>query len=253
MKKKNIFGITVAALISAAMLAGCLKVTTDTATTDTEAAPAAEDIQPEEEKEDVQETASAGEAGEAEEEAQEVKEPEPEEEAVEEESAEGPEEAADDQDTSEEEAVGGLIGCTVYDNSKKEVSLAKIVSQNKVTMLNFWGTFCGPCIQEMPDLADIERDYKDKGFEIVGITVDAVDYYTGKLDAHVIRDAEDIMKDTNVEYPVVYAGSDILEYAEISVVPTTFFVDAKGNIIAGPIPGSNSRSGWEKVINKLLK
>ena len=243
MKKKIIPGIAMAILVSAMMMAGCSRVQTDTEKPAADPTPVAEDTAQEETEEEVEETSAAKEG---------------------EKVREEPLQAEEDQDVSEEaeteeeqdtagEANSGLTGCVVYDGEQKEVSLAKIVSQNKVTMLNFWGTFCGPCIQEMPDLADIERDYKDKGFEIVGITVDAVDYNTGKLDAHVIQDAEDIMKDTGVEYPVVYAGNDILEYAEISVVPTTFFVDAKGNIIAGPIPGSNSRSGWEKVINELLK
>ena len=51
----------------------------------------------------------------------------------------------------------------------------EIFAENKVTMLNIWGTFCGPCIREMPDLAKLNKENKDKNFEVVGIIIDILD------------------------------------------------------------------------------
>ena len=58
-----------------------------------------------------------------------------------------------------------------------------IYSNNKITMINIWGTFCGPCIREMPELAQLSEEYKSKGVEIIGwrITISAIfiDYCSG--------------------------------------------------------------------------
>lgn len=50
-----------------------------------------------------------------------------------------------------------------------------LYSNNKITMVNIWGTFCGPCIREMPDLAKLSQEYKSKGVEIIGIPIDIAD------------------------------------------------------------------------------
>ncbi len=153
------------------------------------------------------------------------------------------------------EAVGteaGLIGFKVYDESQNEKSLSEYVTGNKVTMLNFWGTFCGPCIRGMPELAQIEKKYKDKGFEIVGVTTDATDYENGGLIPNILKDADDILKQTGVEYPVCFAGADLMRYTQITAVPTTFFVDEKGNLLTSPMVGSRSGEEWESIITGLL-
>lgn len=156
-------------------------------------------------------------------------------------------------DKTEDGDEAEILGFTVYDRDQNETRLAEYVRGNKVTMLNFWGTFCGPCINEMPDLADIERKYKDKGFEIVGVTTDAMDYYNGSLMPDIMADADEIIKQTNVEYPVVYAGPELIEYTNITAVPTTFFVDRKGNLLSAPAVGSRSMEDWEDIITELLE
>ena len=50
-----------------------------------------------------------------------------------------------------------------------------IFAKNKLTMVNIWGTFCPPCIREMPDLAKLNSANKSKGVEVVGIPIDIVD------------------------------------------------------------------------------
>ncbi len=118
--------------------------------------------------------------------------------------------------------VGGstLMEMPVFDLSEKEVRLGDMIAQNKVTMLNFWGTFCGPCIREMPDLGELEREYKDRGFEILGLTSDIVDG-SGAIQKALVEDAEGIIADTKITYPVLITSRELLEYGEITVLPTT--------------------------------
>ena len=110
----------------------------------------------------------------------------------------------------------------------------EIFTENKVTVVNVWGTYCGPCIDEMPDLQNwytVEQS-KDSGVMIVGIPFD--------VDASTVDEAIDIMRDTGVTYPNLLVDDGLYEMfiKDITVVPTTYIVDSNGNIIAGPIEGA---------------
>lgn len=145
-----------------------------------------------------------------------------------------------------------IMKMEVMDLSKNPVQLGSLISGNKVTMLNFWGTFCGPCIGEMPGLGDLERKYKDQGFEILGLTSDIVDYQ-GNIDEDLIGEAEDIAADTGVTYPILITSMELMEYTQLVAFPTTYFVDAQGNMLREPVVGSQSQETWEKIIKELLE
>ena len=139
----------------------------------------------------------------------------------------------------------------VEDLDGNEYLLGDLISDNKVTMINYWGTFCGPCIQEMPDLADLERKYKDQGFEIIGLTCDIV-YPGGRFDEEALIDAQEIVAELDVDYPVVVATDELNEYINSDYIPVTFFVDSHGEQIGDELVGSHSRSEWEETIRDLL-
>ena len=145
-----------------------------------------------------------------------------------------------------------LMGITVLDLDQNSVSMNDIISANKVTMINFWGTYCGPCIREMPSLTKLADKYRDQGFEIVGMTCDILQS-DGTYSKALIQDARDIIDDTGVTYPVMIATLDMLKYAQLTVFPTTIFVDENGKLLADPIYGSNSEAQWEKLIKEALE
>ena len=101
---------------------------------------------------------------------------------------------------------------------------------NKLTMINFWEPWCGPCVKEMPDLELLYEAYKDKGFQIIGV-------YS---EAHMESEYTDEFARFNTGY-----------------VPTTVFVDGNGHIIkmddgTESIVGSNTYEGWETIIKQYL-
>ena len=126
-------------------------------------------------------------------------------------------------------------------------------SEKKVTMLNIWGTFCGPCIREMPDLNEINEEYQDKDFQIVGLVID-----TSAGDGNVIPSqvdvAKDILKQTGVEYKNILPSNDLNTAIlnQITSLPTTIFLDENGNIISEYYIGSKSKTDWKKVIQQYL-
>lgn len=124
---------------------------------------------------------------------------------------------------------------------------------NKLTMVNIWGTFCGPCIKEMPDLEKISKDYAEKGVVVIGICADLYDYFRQENNADKIKKAEDIVAQTGVTYtnivPSVSLNEALLDY--INTFPTTYFINEKGEII-GEYVGSRSYDAWSGIIDSML-
>lgn len=121
-----------------------------------------------------------------------------------------------------------------------------IFAEADLTMVNIWGTFCGPCINEMPDLGEISREYEDKGFQIIGMLCDVTE--AGD------ETALEIVNETQADYMHVVASDDlmsgILQY--VTNVPTTIFVDSEGNMVGEAQLGSRDKASWELLINNLL-
>lgn len=144
-----------------------------------------------------------------------------------------------------------LMDMKVQTFDGEEVRLGDLISQNKVTLINFWGTFCGSCIQEMPWLEEVAQNYKDDGFGIVGICMDVADE-EGNIQDDLLEDGKEIVKQTGVTYPCVIGIPEINEIYSFNAFPTTFIVDSEGNMIQDPILGSKSEQAWSAVIEESL-
>ena len=148
---------------------------------------------------------------------------------------------------------GVLAGFTAQDLEGNDVD-DSIFDGYDVTMINVWGTFCGPCIQEMPDLGQLAEDYADKGVQIVGIVSDATDYEGGYLEENVEL-AKEIVEETGAGYVHLLPSQDVLNrvLTSIQVVPTTFFVDSEGNQLGGIVTGSKSYDDWTAILDQKLE
>ena len=148
---------------------------------------------------------------------------------------------------------GDLIAFDTSDLDGNKVTEALFTS-NKLTMINVWGTFCPPCIREMPDLGKLSADYKDKGVQIVGMVIDALDRY-GRVDGKIKEDARKIIDKTKADYlhvvPTVAMFSGLLK--DVQAVPTTIFVDSDGHQTGEAYLGSRSYKEWKKIIDSILE
>lgn len=145
-----------------------------------------------------------------------------------------------------------LLDMKVTDLDGNEVRLGDIIENNKVTLLNFWGTFCGPCVTELPWLQSLSEKYADQGFAIVGLCVDIVDT-DGEVDEEVLATAKEIVKSTGVQYPVVMASREILDFVKMPCSPTSYFLDSEGNTIGDPVLGGQAESSWDETIVEKLE
>jgi thiol-disulfide isomerase/thioredoxin len=121
----------------------------------------------------------------------------------------------------------------------REVDLAKL--RGKVVLIDFWATWCGPCVQELPNVIKAYKELNPKGFEIVGISLDSD---KEKLQSFV--------KENDMAWPQFFDGkgwkNEIATTYEIRSIPAMWLVDQKGMVV-----DTTARGGLEEKVAKLLK
>jgi cytochrome c biogenesis protein CcmG/thiol:disulfide interchange protein DsbE len=114
--------------------------------------------------------------------------------------------------------------------------------KGKVVLLNFWATWCGPCQEEIPWFMGFEREYKDRDFAVVGISVDETGWNAVKP----------YLKRRQVNYRVALANQSVTQlYGSVEGLPTTFMIDRQGRIARTHI-GLASQDTYRDEIVQLL-
>lgn len=128
---------------------------------------------------------------------------------------------------------------SLVDINGNRVSLSAYAGKNKCTLIDFWASWCGPCIQEMPSLAKAYTAYKAKGLEIVGISVDDDrQAWLGAVEKHNMKWIQ--LGDDNKQASMIYG---------VASIPHTILVDANGTIVAKNLRGKE----LEDKIAEILK
>lgn len=112
----------------------------------------------------------------------------------------------------------------------EEISLSEVVKANKVTLLDFWASWCRPCMGEVPYLLADYAEYHDKGFEIYGVSLD------NNRDAWVNTMNDKGMQWVNVSILGGWEAPAVKDYA-VSSIPTNFLINSEGVIIAKNLRG----------------
>ncbi|MGA9769853.1 MAG: TlpA disulfide reductase family protein [Blastocatellia bacterium] len=114
--------------------------------------------------------------------------------------------------------------------------------KGKVLLINFWATWCKPCLAEMPDLVKLQKEYQSHGLQIVGITCAPM----------TRKDVEDVAQSLKINYPILFGTDKVSDsYYASSVLPTTIIVDREGKM-RGRILGILVPEEFERSIKPLL-
>lgn len=103
-----------------------------------------------------------------------------------------------------------------------------------LTVVNFWATYCNPCIDELPELTEWKKELPDN-VNLIGLLVDVDEKGSDQY-----KLAEKIIKETGADYQHLIATEEFDDMISNLVgVPTTFFVDSTGKIIGEPFSGAD--------------
>jgi len=115
--------------------------------------------------------------------------------------------------------------------------------RGKVVLLDFWATWCSPCQIEIPWFVDLERKNKDKGFAVLGVSMDDDGWESVKP----------FLAELRVNYRVVIGDSETAQlYGGVDALPTTFLIDRGGKIAAVHV-GLADRRDFEDGVQQLLQ
>jgi peroxiredoxin len=115
--------------------------------------------------------------------------------------------------------------------------------KGKVVLLDFWATWCGPCRIEIPWFTELQRKHKDKGLEVLGVSMDDEGWEVVKP----------FLADVGVNYRVLM-GNDATaqKYGGVDALPTTFLIDREGKIAAVHV-GLASKKDIVDGVEQLLQ
>lgn len=114
--------------------------------------------------------------------------------------------------------------------------------KGKVVLLNFWATWCGPCKVEIPWFVEFERKHKDKGFAVVGVSMDDDGWQAVKP----------FVSELGINYRILMGSDSIAQlYGGVDSLPTTFVIDREGRIATVHV-GLVSKRSYERDIDEIL-
>ena len=115
--------------------------------------------------------------------------------------------------------------------------------KGKVVLINFWATWCPPCRAEMPDLIKMQREYRSKGLQVIGITYPPEE----------IKEVRQFIRKLRVNYPIALGTKETKTlFDETETLPLTVVIDREGNV-RERIEGILLPEEFEQKIKPLLK
>ncbi len=111
----------------------------------------------------------------------------------------------------------------------------------ELTMINYWAYWCGPCVEEMPELQRLLDSYASKGLQILGI-YDPIDEEDNKA----------VLDELGITYPCILYTQDFDGYLNTGYLPSTIFVNSEGKVVSSVYIGSTDYIGWMITVSEYL-
>lgn len=113
--------------------------------------------------------------------------------------------------------------------------------KGKVVLLNFWATWCHGCTMEIPWLLQFQKAYKDRGFTVIGVSMDDDGW----------KSVRPFIAEDKISYPVVIGNDQMAKPYGLEAMPMTFLISRDGKITATSV-GIIDRAACERQIRELL-
>jgi len=126
------------------------------------------------------------------------------------------------------------------DAAGRPIQLSKL--RGKIVLVNIWATHCAPCVQEMPWLSTLARDYRRRGVEVIGLSLD-----------EGWPEVRAYLKRAPVAYRVGVASSQLADQYQVEAMPQTFLVDRTGRILwrhTGLLDMADVRRQLDRVLTR---
>ncbi len=131
---------------------------------------------------------------------------------------------------------------TLKSLSGKNLKLSELAGN--VVLINFWASWCGPCLQEMPLLNSIHKKYEPLGFTVLGVNVEEQS-----------DKARAFLANRGVDFPILLDNKNrVSKLYDVVAMPTTVVVDRDGNmrfLHKGYKPGDEAQ--YRKMVKKLVR
>lgn len=121
------------------------------------------------------------------------------------------------------------------------MSISELVGKSKLLLIDFWASWCGPCRAENPNVVEVYNEYHEKGFDIIGVS----------LDMEKDKWIEAIEKDGLIWHNISdlkYWNNEGAKLYGISSIPSNVLIDQNGIIIAKNLRGEDLRNKVEEIL-----
>ena len=142
--------------------------------------------------------------------------------------------------------IGKQLIFETTDMDGNPVNSADLFSENNITLLNVWTSWCGPCKQEIPGLQKLDEELDASGCGVIGLLFDGTT-------ADAVQSAKQTMEDSGAVYPVVLPPGNLNDLFPIQSFPTSFFVDDTGTILSLPAIGAPPLNDPEEIAGYYLE
>ena len=144
---------------------------------------------------------------------------------------------------SEQSNLRTLPEFSLLDLSRKNHSIKEW--QGKVLVINFWATWCPPCLKEIPEFIGLQNEFSQQGLQIIGIAIDEAEPVKG------------FVADKKINYPILLGQEQGTKIAHdlgniVNTVPFTVIVDRQGRVVKTQM-GEWGREDLLKILYPLLE
>ncbi len=171
------------------------------------------------------------------------------------ETAEGTEATEATEAVEEKERINPFVEMEILDIHEQPFDTS--IFDGKPFMLNIWGAWCPPCVQEMPDLSELYDVYKDR-ITIVGLAGTAVNGFnedgSSKYDEKELSDVRALYESKQIKHPSMLPNplmAVLMSQINMQSWPTTVFVTGDG-VLVNMVIGAKTKDQWIAIIDQML-